>query len=212
MNGIDKPSIIIQPRDRILLSKLSALRVIDRDQAMSLAGFQSITRANVRLLQLVNAGHLKRLFIGTDKGGKKSLYILTRKGADLAGVPFTGLDRKQNEVIVGSDFIHHQLALNWIYISVHSRSPPNSSLRCSGWSTFRTPISESAPIIPDAYMVLTSSHIVRPCFLEVDLGSEPQKVWTQKTEMYFRLAVSGEFSRKFEQKKFSVLVVVLTEK
>jgi hypothetical protein len=50
------------------------------------AGFGSVTRANTRLLALARAGLLRRYFIGTLNGGKKSLYELSKKGAAIAEV------------------------------------------------------------------------------------------------------------------------------
>jgi len=44
-------------------------------------------------------------------------------------------------------------------------------------------------------------------FLEVDLGTEPQKRWQRKLEAYLQLAISGDFERLLGQPKFRVLVL-----
>jgi hypothetical protein len=78
---------LAQSRDKHLLLALDTLRVIDREQAKLVAGFNSTTRANTRLLKLKQAGFLRRFFIGTPEGGVKAIYALSPRGAILVGVP-----------------------------------------------------------------------------------------------------------------------------
>src|ERR1035438_1909447 len=66
-------NMIVQPRDLQLLRELGVMRVLDREQARIVAGFQSTTRANTRLLALTRAGLLRRFFLGSG-GGRKALY------------------------------------------------------------------------------------------------------------------------------------------
>ncbi len=49
-------------------------------------------------------------------------------------------------------------------------------------------------------------------FCEVDRGTESQKIWTKKVELYLRLATSGEFQRLFSNQRFRVLVVADSER
>ncbi len=72
MSG-NKRGLILQDRDRRLFAELGVMRVVDRDQAMRVAGFQSVTRANSRLLALTRAGFLRRFFLGTVGGARKAL-------------------------------------------------------------------------------------------------------------------------------------------
>src|SRR5947209_3892339 len=108
--------LIVQERDKRLLRELATMRIVDREQAQIVAGFQSVTRANTRLLALTQAGLLNRFFVGTVNGGKKSLYSLSARGAALVQVAPNGLKRKRNAVLVGDLFVEHQLHLNLIYI------------------------------------------------------------------------------------------------
>src|SRR6266478_1517097 len=101
--------LILQPRDLHLLKEAETLKIFDREQAQLCAGFQSRTRANVRLPKLVKAGLLKRFFVATENGGKKSLYTLTAKGALTAGVTFEGIKRPNNQMLIGDMFVAHQL-------------------------------------------------------------------------------------------------------
>ena len=63
---------MVQERDLHLLRELAVMRVIDREQAKIVAGFGSTTRANARLLALTRAGLLRRFFLGSGGGGKRS--------------------------------------------------------------------------------------------------------------------------------------------
>src|SRR6202521_5487825 len=111
MTGNNHKGIILQDRDRHLLRELALMRVIDREQAMCVAGFGSTTRANSRLLGLTRAGLLRRFFLGTKAGGKKALYALSRTGAKLVDVPFRAPRRAHNEVLIADSFVTHQLCI-----------------------------------------------------------------------------------------------------
>jgi len=109
--------MIVQPRDLHLLRELSVMRVIDREQAKVVAGFTSTTRANTRLLTLTNTGLLRRFFLGSG-GGRKALYALSAKGAQLAEVPIRGPRRPQDAMLVADFFVQHQLTVNDLYCSL----------------------------------------------------------------------------------------------
>ena len=64
MAGNRRRGIVVQQRDRHLLSELGVMRIIDREAAKIVAGFRSTRRANARLLQLTRAGLLRQFFIG----------------------------------------------------------------------------------------------------------------------------------------------------
>src|SRR5258708_37739382 len=107
MSGNNNKVIVLEDRDRHLLRELALMRVIDREQAMCVAGFGSTTRANSRLLGLTRAGLLRRFFLGTKAGGKKALYSLSPTGAKLEGVPFRGPRKALNEVLIADFFVTH---------------------------------------------------------------------------------------------------------
>ena len=203
----DGPRMVLQERDRYLLRELAMMRVIDREQAKVIAGFGSTTRVNARLLSLVEAGLLRRFFIGTTAGGAKALYSLSEKGARLVGVPFRGFRRTQGQALVGDFFVQHQLAVNEIYCALKHGVPSMSAGTFKRWVTFQEPVSPGLRLIPDGYLeFLTPSETVA-AFLEVDLGHERLKVWKDKVQNYFHLAISGTFERQFGQRRFRVLVV-----
>jgi protein involved in plasmid replication-relaxation len=203
----DGPRMVLQERDRHLLRELAVMRVIDREQAKVVAGFGSTTRVNARLLLLVAAGLLRRFFIGTNAGGAKALYSLAEKGARLVDVPFRGFRRTSGQALVGDFFVQHQLAVNEVYCALKHGVPPTSKVTFKRWVTFQEPVSPGLRLIPDGYVeFLTPSETVS-AFLEVDLGHERLKVWKDKVQNYFQLALSGTFERQFGQRRFRVLVI-----
>ncbi len=128
---------MLQPRDLALLRELAILRVADCGQVKVVAGFGSTGRANTRLLQLVRASLLRRFFLGSG-GGRKALYALSQKGAQLADVPYRGPRRRQDEVLVADYYIAHQLAVNAIYCALKfGRLPAGTSF--GRWVTFEGP-------------------------------------------------------------------------
>lgn len=210
MNGNSKTGVLLQDRDRKLLSELATMRLIDREQAKLVAGFHSTTRANTRLLALTRAGLLRRYFTGTIDGGRKAVYTLSQQGAASVNTPFRTFNRKPDQTLAGDLFLQHQQHINSVYLAVKYSQAPGA-VRFVRWLVFYEQLSKAIPIIPDAYLELEASSI-RPMFLEVDLGTEALKFWQRKIAAYLQLAVSGEFTRLFHQQQFRVLVLVNSER
>jgi hypothetical protein len=209
MTGSKRAGFVLQDRDRRLLSELGVMRIIDREMAKVVAGFRSTRRANARLLQLARAGLLHRFFTGSIAHGRKAVYTLSPKGTALVNAKLGGIHRPAGRLVVGDTFIEHQSGINEVYLAVKYRVQPAGLAR---WITFRQPISDGIKLTPDGYFELTANGTVRPMFLEVDLGTEALSVWQQKTASYLQLAVSGEFSKRFRQSQFRVLVVADSER
>ena len=212
MTGNSRDGIVVQDRDRHLLSELAVMRIVDREMTKVVAGFDSTRRANARLLQLTRAGLLRRFFIGSIAHGRKAIYTLAPKGTELVNAKLEGIHRPAGRLVVGDAFVEHQTGINSIYLALKYNAIPQADTRLRGWSTFRQSISESIKLTPDAYFELETRESIRPAFLEVDLGTEALKVWQQKTAYYLQLAVSGEFVKRFRHPQFRVLVVANSEK
>jgi protein involved in plasmid replication-relaxation len=212
MSGNKRRGIILQERDRHLLRELAVMRIIDRIQAMCVAGFGSVTRANARLLALVQAGLLIRLFTGTDAVGKKALYTLSPKGAALVDSPYRGLRRSPNEVIVANYFVNHQLKVNEIYCILKYGPIPIPQTRFVRWVSFSEPIYTGSALIPDGYAEVAAPGEFLAAFLEVDLGQETRKTWVEKVRQYVRLALRQTFPQQFGHDRFRVLAVTNSER
>ncbi len=207
MSGNNKKTgMVIQQRDRLLLTELATMRIIDRETAKLIAGFGSTTRANTRLLKLTRAGLLNRFFVGTINAGRKAVYTLSRKGGLLTDAEAKPISRAHGQTLVGDLFVNHQEHINLIYTALKFRTLPGHA-RFLRWRTFQRPLSQTSRLIPDGYLELQTTAGVRPMFLEVDLGHQAMKIWAQKTRSYLQLAVSGDFARLFGKPQFRVLVV-----
>ena len=212
MTGNKPQRIVIQERDRQFMRELSRFSICDREQAKCMGGFGSTTRANARLLALKRAGLLRRFFIGTETGGMKALYALSEKGAQLVHVPYRGLRRKQDEVLVADFFVVHQLAVNSVYCAWKSLASSGKQATVSRWLMFHEPITKAIPLIPDGYVELDLPSGKIAAFLEVDLGHEALAVLRDKAKRYRHLAASGEYERLFHGKQFRVLVLAHSER
>jgi hypothetical protein len=214
MNGIrkkEKRGLIVQPRDLNLLRELSIMRVVDREQARIAAGFGSTTRVNTRLLALTRSGLLRRFFLGWG-GGRKALYALSIKGAQLAGVPLRGPRRRNDELLVADHFVHHQLSINQVYCALKIGTTPRPQVSFHRWLYFHEPLVAGLSLIPDGYFEFSTPGGIVGSFLEVDLGEEPLSIWKEKTRSYMQLALSGEFEKQFGQNRFRVIVLANSER
>jgi hypothetical protein len=211
MTGNKRIGLVLQNRDRHLLSELGVIRIIDREATKIVGGFRSTRRANARLLQLTRAGLLKRFFVGSIAHGRKAIYTLSPKGTELVNARSGGITRPSGRLVVGDAFVEHQSGINEIYFALRYRSLP-ASTRLVRWVTFRQPISDAIKLTPDAYLEVAIEEKMRPMFLEVDLGTEALKIWQQKITFYLQLALSGEFQMKFRHPQFRILVVVTSER
>jgi hypothetical protein len=207
----NRRGLILQPRDLELLRELAVMRVADREQAKIAAGFHSTTRVNTRLLVLTRAGLLRRFFLGSG-GGRKALYALSVKGAQLAQVPLRGPRRRQNEMLVADFFVQHQLAINAVYCGLKFGAITAPQVRFVNWLAFHEPLVAGLSLIPDGYVEFTTPHGIDASFIEVDLGHEGLAVWKEKTKHYLQLALSGEYERQFKQSRFRVLVLANSER
>ncbi len=212
MTGNNGRGFVIQERDQRLLRELALMRVIDREQAKLVAGFGSTTRTNARLLALTRAGLLRRFFLGTSAGGRKALYALSRRGAHFVEVPYRGLRRPKNQLIVIDSFVFHQMVVNRLYCAFRYRPISIPGAEFIRWKSFLGPVAPGIPLIPDGYVEVKSPEAAISAFLEVDLGQEGLSVWRAKVRNYLRYALSGDFERQFRQPRFRVLVVCISER
>jgi hypothetical protein len=203
--------MILQPRDREFFIELGTLRVADREQIKIVAGFGSTTRVNERLLKLTRAGLLRRFFLGSG-GGRKALYALSEKAAQLVDVPLRGPRRAQGALLAADYFVEHQLAVNSIYCAVKFSSIPLAGVSFHRWISFFEPVTPEFRLIPDGYIEFSGPTGTTAAFLEVDLGNESLAIWREKTRKYLELALSGAYRRILGNDRFRVLVVANSER
>lgn len=212
MTTVKNVGTIVTPRDRELLRTLVMTRVLDGDQIKTICGFTSVRRTNRRLLKLVQAGLLKRWFVGTASGGQKAFYGLSPQGAHLIGEAVQRLiPWKRDLVVTSSHFLDHQMAINSVFILARYCLLP-VGVRCEKWLRLGEPISASVQLVPDGYLELLQGNAAYSFFLEADLGTESSSVWKKKVEGYLRFGKGPEFERLFGRDLFRVLVVFRSER
>ena len=212
MSGIKRQGLILQDRDRRLLQELGVMRIVDRETAKVVAGFGSTTRANTRLLMLTRGGLLRRFFVGSVAFGRKAVYTLSPKGADLVQAQFPGVQRPAGRLVVGDRFVEHQALVNEIYLAAKYRPAPDPSYRLLRWLSFGREVADGIQLKPDGYFEIQNDGQNRAMFLEVDRGTEPLETWQQKAGCYLQLALTGKFQQRFRQQTFRVLVVCISDR
>ncbi len=203
--------IIVQKRDLRLFHALSILRIVDRKQTQIISGFNSTTRVNARLLKLLHAGLLKRFFFVSALGGKRAIYSLSKKGAELIGTTPNGIQRPADSFLIGDKFVAHQLAINEVFCASHFDAYIRDRT-VKNWKALTNPLSPAISIVPDAYFEIQLNGIIRPMFLEVDQGTEGIAVWNKKINEYLTLVSSGNFEHLFTHPRFGVLIVAASER
>src|SRR5689334_24695546 len=118
MSGNKKRVVVLQARDRSLLDQLLLIKVVDRELAKDIAGFNSTTRANARLLALTQAGLLKRTFVGSIAGGRRAVYRLSKKALEQFSPDSVAREDKEHSEL----FLKHQLKCNEIYAIVRRKN------------------------------------------------------------------------------------------
>ena len=156
--------IVLQNRDCRLLSELAVMRIIDREMTKVCAGFGSTTQVSLRLLELTRAGFLRKFFVGTIGGGRKAVYTLSPKGADVVAARFGGIVRPEGKLVTGDRFVEHQFAINEIYLAVKYPRVANPAVQFRRWHTFRQSISEAIKLTPDGYFEIASVQGIRAMF------------------------------------------------
>lgn len=96
---------------------------------------------NTRLLALYRAGLLRRFFIGSG-GGRKALYAISPKGAQLIQAPNRGPRRRTDEMLVADFFVLHQLAVNEVFCSLKFGKAAVSGLQFVQWLSFYAPLAQ----------------------------------------------------------------------
>ncbi len=204
--------MILQERDRHTLRELAVMRITDRELTKVVSGFGSTTRANIRLLALHRAGLLRRAFISTQAGGRKAIYWSTPKAAALVDVPYRGLRRGNDDLLIGDLFVEHQMAVNRLYARLKYLPIPIPDVRFSRWQSFFKPLATGTRLIPDGYVEFETPTRRLCSFLEVDLGTESLRVWKEKVDSYSGYADTDEYRRRFNHGHFRVSVVVSSER
>jgi len=221
------PRCLVQERDLALLEDLWRYRALTTSQLELLRGsepnpdlrFVSRLTLTRRLKLLFHSKYVRRLARPSITGMQEPVYLLDTEGAKI-------LSLKHGEVTVRAPSqmpklaaLEHILSINQFRVSLATActcEPPPEMLewRTSDEAKFLVS-TRKVTLIPDAGFTLKTSSLKLFYFLEVDLGSEPSRVLTEKCRSYYAFWQSGEFAQKYfcaPNVGFRVLFVAPTEK
>jgi hypothetical protein len=220
------PRCLLQERDVALLECLWQYRALTTSQLEALRGndpnpnlrFVSRLTLTRRLKLLFHSKYVRRLARPSITGMQEPVYLLDTEGAK-------ALSLKHGEVTVRAPSqtpklaaLEHILSINQFRVSLTVASADSQlevlEWRTSGETKFRV-VARKSTWIPDAGFTLKTPDLKLFYFLEVDLGSEPSRILTEKCRNYYAFWQSGEFAEKYfcaPNVGFRVLFVGPTEK
>jgi hypothetical protein len=226
------PRCLLQERDVALLECLWQYRALTTSQLEVLRGsdpnldlrFVSRLTLTRRLKLLFHSKYVRRLARPSITGMQEPVYLLDTEGAK-------ALSLKHGEVTVRAPSqtpklaaLEHILSINQFRVSLtavcaSSAETDESPLQIMEWRTsgeakFRV-AARKTTLIPDSGFTFKTPSIKLFYFLEVDLGSEPSRILTEKCHSYYAFWQSGVFAQKYfcpANVGFRVLFIAPTEK
>jgi hypothetical protein len=212
---VTRGRMVLTPRDTRLLDYVYRFRLLSRDQAMAVAPFRSLTRANTRLAALVRARLLsrKQLPIYPGHGGAQALYFPGSASPSALAVDPTTLTRTVRQ-IARWDLRQatHVVAANQVLVDllVALRTTPEAELL-----TFRTEpelrqMLSDRELVPDGWIAWVQHGKRFNSFVEVDLHHEGLTEWRTKILHYQTYLQSGLHQERFHFQACRVLVLAKT--
>lgn len=183
----------------------------------------SLTYVQAKLKQLTDAGLLQRIWLPRPAahGSAPSVYTLARKGLNyLAGVGID-VDRRRYRPSEQREhaylFLEHTLAVNDVLMSAEllSRVQPEYTLArmLHERDLKRRPVQvqdddgRMIAVVPDGWLDLRVKAAYQVCLaLELDRGTEEQKVWRRKIRGLLAYA-NGPYQDSFQTKSLTIAVV-----
>jgi len=217
--------IILQQRDKDIVSALYEYRFLSREQIQRLFDFNCTTKANLRLRKLYDHYYVSRYFIPTSRGSSKAIYSLGKKAIDIVteclGVDPQGVRSAQKEISEFKElFLNHQLNLNDIRITFSKSITDHPDMRLERWIadhqckqeyTVTSPgPKKNKTFRPDGYFMFWHRKQLYSYFIELDQSTMSHRRFLAKTSDYLEYARSGAYQRNFGVKYFRVLVVTLS--
>lgn len=220
------PAIVLQERDRQLITTLHRYRFLTREQIERLF-FHTTARANHRLKQLFHTGYLSRVFIPSAVGSFQGVYSLAEGGAKEAAI-ILGIDKAeikwQKNNKVKPLFLEHALAISEFRLALEAAARLHSDHQLLLWfseeeckDTFniwdpRKQQRLTKTLNPDAYGQYRFDQSFFSFFLETDRGTMSNGRVKDKILRYRQYQESGAYESHYGLQFFRVLIVTLTEK
>jgi hypothetical protein len=198
-----------------LLTAVQRFRLLTRDQAMAIAPFQSLTRANTRLAALVRAKLLnrKQLPVYPGRGGAQALYYLGSASGAVVALDPAMLARTIRQIARWElRQVTHVLAANQVLVAFISALRPMAEAELLAFRT-EPELREffhDRELVPDGWVAWTEQGKRFNVFVEVDLHHEGLTTWRQKILHYQTYLASGVHQERLQFKACRVLVLAKT--
>jgi hypothetical protein len=205
--------LVLTARDRQLLASVARFRLVSRDQAMALAPFGSLTRANTRLARLVRARLLARksLPIFPGKGSAQALYYLglANRTASDDSSDLTLVNQVRRIARWNLQQVTHVIAANQVLVDLLTAL--RQSLEAD-LLAFRTEVElrellVQRELVPDGWIAWRQDGKRFNSFIEVDLHHEGLTAWRKKILGYQDYLTSGLHQELFGFRACRVLVL-----
>jgi len=227
--GKSPKPLILQPRDREIISAVYEFGFLVRDQIQRLFDFNCTTRVNIRLRKLFDHGYLLRKFMPTLLGSSKAIYFIGEKGiklvSEVSGIDPLEIRKRQKSYFERKElFLNHDLLVNEMRINLYQAVDHHGSLKMDRWLssvdclleyTVFDPKSNrefKKVFRPDGYFRYFYDNRLFGCFLEMDRSTMSNGRFQSKVKTYLEYARSGLYTQRYGLKFFRVLVVTETRK
>lgn len=219
----NKPNLIFQPRDLEIIVSAYHYRYLRRGQIQKLLNWHCITRANVRLRKLFDAGLISRTYLPTVKGSSQAIYFLGKKAVKFVSeqlkIPAEEVKKKiQSTQKPSSLFLNHSLLVSEARIKLTEALETNgikinlwlNDLDCVDHFSYEN---DQGRIIkrhfkPDGYCQFIYAQKIYSLFLEVDTGEMGHKRISHKVKIYQEYKELGLYTQRFGLTNFRILFVV----
>jgi len=183
----------ITHRDVLIVKDVALSRILSRDDLIHLRYFNSIPRANARLLTLVKAGMLRRL---ATPFFHQSLYIATKRASEVVGERIAPLVESRSS---SPRFVQHSLQTTALRIALTRKMSAGWRFEQQLWRRLEGGYSHQ--LRPDGCLLADV-----PVFLETDMGHCSLPRFREKVLGYHYLATSGQCANLYGFSDFRLLI------
>lgn len=193
-----KNTLILQERDKKIISLSSEYHFLTQDQIRVLLGFGCQTRVNIRLRKLFDAGYLSRRFLANLQGRAKILYFVGPRGMEImsekSGIDPLVIKHKRKQLLkIKSSSLPHYLLINEFKLAFTIASQGDLQISLKSWKIQKErPLSlGEKEFYPDAYLTYSYHGKTYSLFLEIDRSTETNKRFKEKVNNYLKYGFDG---------------------
>lgn len=183
-------------------------------------------KANRRLAKLVKNSFLERIYRPVTIGKAQAVYCLGKNAfpvlKKVLGTERTDLVYKKRASKVEFLFLDHTLGIAEFRVQLELALRANSEMKLLFWQREGQELNDRIPdptgrqkylpVTPDAFFGLKTPAGKSYFFLEVDMGTESLKRFTQKIIAYKQYWKSGAYTERYGYRHFRVLTVCQGER